>query len=420
MRVVIINTSERAGGAAIAARRLMEALKGSGIKVKMIVRDKETDEVTVVQLRKSWLGIWNFLWERLVILKSNLFRKKNLFAVDIANAGTDITNLPEFVQADVVHLHWINQGMLSLSNIKKILQSGKPVVWTMHDQWPFTGICHYSGECGKYESHCQDCPLLFHHHWRDLSYRVFERKQSLYKHGQITFVACSKWLAGLAGRSVLARGHRVTNIPNPINTSLYHPIEKSEVRKRLSLPTDKKLLIFSSMKITDKRKGIDYLIEACRLLSQENQALSEKLAIIVMGKDADACKELFPFPVYCISYQKSERDIVDIYNAADLYVTPSLSDNLPNTIMEAMACGVPCVGFNIGGIPEMIDHLHNGYVAQYKSAKDLANGISWSLNDGDYPSLSEGARRKVMTNYSEQAIAKKYINIYNSVTGEND
>ena len=415
MRVVIVNTSERTGGAAIAARRLMEALKGSGIKVKMVVRDKETDEVTVVQLRKSWLGVWNFLWERLMILKSNLFRKKNLFAVDIANAGTDITGLPEFVQADVIHLHWINQGMLSLGNIKKILQSGKPVVWTMHDQWPFTGICHYSGECDRYASHCQDCHLLYHRHRFDLSYRVFEKKLSLYKHSKITFVACSRWLEGLAKRSVLAPGHQVTNIPNPINTSLYHPIDKVSVRKKLGLPTDKKLLMFGSMKITDKRKGIDYLIEACRILSD-----SPSLAILIMGKDADACKSLFPFPVYSMSYRTDEKDIVDVYNAADLYVTPSLSDNLPNTIMEAMACGVPCVGFNIGGIPEMIDHLHNGYVATYKSAEDLANGIIWSLNETNYPSLSEGARRKVTGNYSEQAIAKRYINIYNAVIGEND
>ena len=416
MRVVIINTSERTGGAAIAARRLMEALKGSGIKVKMIVRDKETDEVTVVQLRKSWRSIWCFLWERLMILKSNGLSRKNLFAVDIANMGTDITALPEFVQADVVHLHWINQGMLSLSGIRKILESGKPVVWTMHDQWPFTGICHYSGDCDKYTDECHNCPKLTHKHRFDLSNRVFRRKEKLYALAPMTFVACSRWLEGLARRSRLARGHRVTNIPNPINTRLYHPLDKGVVRERLGLPADRLLLLFSSAKITDKRKGLEYLVEACRLLAREHPELSRRLGIVMMGKDSDASAGLFPFPVYSLSYRSREKEIVDVYNSADLYVTPSLSDNLPNTIMEAMACGVPCVGFNIGGIPEMIDHLHNGYVAAYKSAGDLANGIHWSLTDGDYQSLSEGARRKVLSRYSEAAIAKLYINIYNGVT----
>lgn len=173
MRVLIINTSERIGGAAIAANRLMEALKGQGIKAKMLVRDKQTDQVTVVPLKKSWRHIWQFVWERVVIWKANHFKKHNLFAVDIANMGTDITSLPEFQQADVIHLHWINQGMLSLKDIQKIIDSGKPIVWTMHDMWPITGICHHAQDCTKYQTQCHTCPLLYKGHKHDLSYRVF-------------------------------------------------------------------------------------------------------------------------------------------------------------------------------------------------------------------------------------------------------
>ena len=137
MRVLIINTSERIGGAAIAANRLMEALKNNGIKTKMLVRDKQTDQISVVELKKSWWKVWQFIWERVVIWQANHFKKHNLFAVDIANTGTNITALPEFTQADVIHLHWINQGMLSLTDIRRIIQSGKPIVWTM----PFSSIC---------------------------------------------------------------------------------------------------------------------------------------------------------------------------------------------------------------------------------------------------------------------------------------
>ena len=147
MRVLIINTSERIGGAAIAASRLMESLKNNGIKAKMLVRDKQTDQISVVRLKSNWLQVWKFMWERIVIWSANRFRRYHLFDVDIANTGTDITSLPEFRQADVIHLHWINQGMLSLNDIRKILTSGKPVVWTMHDMWPCTGICHYAREC---------------------------------------------------------------------------------------------------------------------------------------------------------------------------------------------------------------------------------------------------------------------------------
>lgn len=420
MRVLLINTSEQIGGAAIASHRLMEALKDNGIKAKLLVRDKQTDEVTVVPLRKSWRNLWNFLWERIVIWKANRFRKHQLFAVDIANTGTDITGLPEFQQADVIHLHWVNQGMLSLKNLRAILASGKPVVWTMHDMWPITGICHHAETCRLYTTHCHTCPLLLRGHPKDLSYKVFEQKRQLYATGRLTFIACSRWLEGLARQSALTQGHPVTNIPNPINIRVFRPLDRQQIRQRLGLPSDKYLLLFSSMKITDKRKGIDYLVEACRLLSQNYPDFSRRLAVVVMGKASEEYNGLFPFPVFSLSYRSGEKEIADVYNAVDLFVTPSLMENLPNTIMEAMACGIPCVGFHIGGIPQMIDHLHNGYVAQYKSADDLANGIFWSLNDGDYPRLSEEARRKVVTNYSAAVIARQYIQVYNQITGENE
>ena len=180
MRVLIINTSERIGGAAIAAGRLMESLKNNGIKAKMLVRDKQTDQISVVGLKRSWLQVWKFMWERIVIWSANRFQRYHLFDVDIANTGTDITSLPEFRQADVIHLHWINQGMLSLKDIRKILTSGKPVVWTMHDMWPCTGICHYARECTNYQQECHNCPYIYKGgSKKDLSYRTFRKKQKL-------------------------------------------------------------------------------------------------------------------------------------------------------------------------------------------------------------------------------------------------
>lgn len=420
MRVLIVNTSERIGGAAIAANRLMEALNNNGIKAKMLVRDKQTDHISVVPLDKSWLHALKFIWERFCIWKANGFHKHRLFELDLANVGTDITTLPEFKEADVIHLHWINQGFLSLANIRKLVQSGKPIVWTMHDMWPFTGICHYSGECTNYQQECHHCPILYAGGGaKDISNQVFLEKEKLFAEAHIHFVACSEWLEGLAKESKLLIGQDICNIPNAINTHLFHPKNKKESRMKLHLPLDKKLLLFGSLKITDKRKGVDYLVEACRWIQERYADLSQELAIVTMGHEGDAYQSLFPFPVYSLNYISQERDLVEVYNSVDLYVTPSLQDNLPNTIVEAMACGVPCVGFNVGGIPQMIDHLHNGYVAEYKDAEDFANGIHWALAEDDYRSLSEWAVRKAVSTYSQSNVAKRYINVYNKATGKN-
>ena len=419
MRVLIVNTSERIGGAAIAAGRLVEALKNNGIKAKMLVREKQTDRLSVIGLNKNWWKVWQFIWERILIWKENRFKKHNLFAVDIANTGTDITVLPEFQAADIIHLHWINQGMLSLNDIRKILLSGKPVVWTMHDMWPCTGICHHARECDKYHQECHHCPYIYKGGGKkDLSNQVFKKKKEIYQSAPVTFVTCSRWLKERAGQSALLNGHTIVDIPNPISTGLFKPQNSLAARSKMELPTDKKLILFGSVKVTDKRKGIDYFVESCKLLAEMHPELKEELGVVVYGKNSEQLKPLIPFQVYALDYISNEKDLVNIYNAVDLYVTPSLEENLPTTIMEAMACGVPCVGFNVGGIPEMIDHLHNGYVAEYKSAEDLANGIIWTLSESEYQSLSEEACRKAVSNYSESIVAKKYIDIYNKITGD--
>ena len=418
MRVLIINTSERFGGAAIAANRLMSALRDNGIKAKMLVRDKQTDQISVLGLKKSWWKVVQFIWERVVIWKANHFEKHNLFAVDIANTGTDITTLPEFKQADIIHIHWINQGMLSLNDIRKILLSGKQVVWTMHDMWPCTGICHHARTCNNYFEECHHCPYLIDGGGKkDISNKIFRKKAEIYGLAPIYFVACSQWLRERASHSALLKGQQITNIPNPINVNLFKPRDKQEAREKCNLPADKKLILFGSAKITDKRKGIDYFIESCNLLAQKYPELKEQMGVVVYGRNSEQLVPLVPFQVYAENYIRDEKELVNIYNAVDIYVTPSLEENLPNTIMEAMACGVPCVGFNVGGIPEMIDHLHNGYVANYQSAEDLANGIEWVLSEGEYQHLSEEASRKVVGNYAEPVIAKKYIDLYNKLLG---
>ena len=420
MKVLIVNTSEKTGGAAIAANRLLKALNRNGVDATMLVRDKQSSDKEVITLGTTLRTKWNFIWERFVIWIYNRLDRKKLFHTSIANSGTDITKLKEFNEADIIHLHWINQGMLSLNDIDRIAKSGKPIIWTMHDMWACTGICHHARECNNYHKECNHCHYLYNNGTsNDLSTRIFKKKYKLYKSAPITFITCSKWLRDRAKQSALLQNHIIIDIPNPIDTGLFRPIDKLEARKRESLPTDKKLILFGAAKITDKRKGIDYFIECCRILAERYPELQKNLGIVVYGNGAEELKSAVPFQVFPLNYIDNEKKIVDIYNAVDVFVTPSLEENLPNTIMEALACGLPCVGFNVGGIPEMIEHKVNGYVSEYKSAADLANGIHWTLQEATYDNLRKAAVEKVEKCYSEQIVAEKYIQIYDSMTNKN-
>lgn len=409
-----MNTSERTGGAAVASNRLMDALNNNGVKAKMLVMDKETDNITVVGIKGKFGKRLHFLWERWCIYCHLHFRREHLFEVDIANAGSDITQLPEFKEADVIHLAWINQGFLSLKGIRKILKSGKPVVWTMHDLWPATGICHYSRGCMAFKGQCHNCRLLpGGGSANDLSTKLFRRKLKLYKGSGIHFVTCSKWLGDQAKQSALLTGLHLEAIPNPIDSKVFKPKGKREARLRATLPEDKRIILFVSQRVTDERKGMAYFVEAMEKLVATHPEMKDNTAVAILGGHSDELVERLPLAAYSLGYVSGEREIIDIYNSADVYVLPSLEDNLPNTIMEAMSCGVPCVGFRVGGIPEMIDHQRNGYVAKYQDSADLAEGIHWVLDEADKEGLQKACVQKVMANYSQRTVAMKYIELYN-------
>lgn len=405
MNVLIISTSDIHGGAAIAAFRLMNALRAGGVGAKMLVRDKYSNAGGVVRIGGKIQDKWNFCWERGKIFLNNRLSRDNLFDISIANTGVSVTGHPEFKAADIIHLHWINQGMLSIGEIGKILASGKKVVWTMHDMWPFTGICHHAGACVRFRHSCGNCPYLKTPLENDLSRRIFRKKQTTYARGRIEFVACSRWLGRIAEKSPLTKGHRVVSIPNPIDTGKYFPGDKTEAKRKLGLPADKKIVLFAAVKASDKRKGTDYLIEAGRRLKDK------EVLFLVAGTNGDEIARQLPALSVNAGFVAPDK-MPDFYNAADVFVTPSLQENLPNTLMEAMSCGTPCVGFNTGGIPEMIDHRKNGYVAEYRDAEDLTRGLLWTLFEADFRQLSENVREKVLSEYAEEIIVNRYLTIY--------
>jgi len=421
MNVLLISTSERSGGGAIAARRLMDALNKNGVKAKLMVRDKQTDAVTVCKVGNKLPK----LLERLAILprcgfhnvqlSTFNFQLPHLWQADIANTGIDITRTREFQEADVIHLHWVNQGMLSLDGIDKIMGSGKRIIWTLHDEWPYLGVCHYRGDCK--ETECRRCPILC----GSLPYYIYRRKREIYRRWHPTFVGCSQWITNEARRAL--PGEKVEHINNCIPSALFHPTDMRQARQALSLPQDKRLLLFCSQKVTDERKGIKYLVEAIKALPiRGNRPLAaERLGsvsdggqggegafhLLIVGKNA----EQIPLPdgieATCFG-SVGEELMPQLYNASDAFLTPSLQDNLPNTIAEAMSCGTPCVGFDVGGIPEMIDHKENGYVARYRDAADLAAGIRFVLSHD----LRAAAHSKAAAAYNETHVAQKHIMLY--------
>lgn len=412
MKVLLVNTSERIGGAAIATQRLMRALNNNGVEAKMLVRDKQTDNPYTARLPRTVKNNLNFVMERAEIFLTNRCSKRNLWALDTAAWGADITKLPEYKEADIIHLNWINQGMISLPVVKKILASGKPVVWTLHDMWPFTGICHHAENCTGWLTGCGDCPQLRFPNENDLSAKIFKNKVDAYAHGSLHIVACSHWLAELARRSPLFKGKEVSCIQNAIDTQFYQPGDKLEARKALGLPEDKQMLLFVAYKATDRKKGIDYLIEASNIIAEQHPEWISLLGIIPVGLEAESLKDAFACDAYPQNYVTDSAKMRLLYQAADLLVMPTLMDNLPNTIVEAMSCGLPCVGFNIGGLPQMIQDGINGRLARYRDAEDFAKLTLETLVSSSYQMLCKNAHDTAVTQYSEQTVANRYQKLY--------
>ncbi len=411
-KVVLLSSYDVRGGAAVACLRLAKALIKSSIKVDMLVMNKSANDDFVTSLSgdnkyKKFKYRLGFYLERLQIFMNNGLRRDDLFAVSSASFGDDISKHPSVVNADVIHLHWINQGFISSGGLKKLLQLGKPVVWTMHDMWPLTGVCHHSDDCMRFMQNCGSCNLLHSRRDKDLSSLVLSKKRDIYSQRTINFVGCSEWIKNKTSKGSLAQGHNFLSIPNPIDIDIFKAVDKNTARQSLGLPLDKKLVLFGAAIASDKRKGIDLLIEACSHLGDR-----DGLEFVVFGQIKDDFD--LGFKTHYMGYVNSQSTMINLYSSADVFVTPSLQDNLPNVIMEAMACNTPCVGFEIGGIPEMIAHKQNGYVAKTADSKDLAKGIEYALERSQI--LGEASRLYVENNYSERVIAERYKELYSIIS----
>jgi len=291
----------------------------------------------------------------------------------------------------------------------------RPLVWSLHDMWAFTGGCHYSDKnCRAFEQSCGRCPVLGSSKERDLSRRIWDRKRRFFdKVENLTVVGLSRWLADEASKSALFAGRPVVNLPNPIDCLVYRPIDRTVARELWGISPDAKVVAFGAMSATsDPRKGYDLLVDALRHVSVPG------LELLVFGASASTAGvgDDLPFRVHYTGRLHDDVSLVTLYNAADVMVVPSRQENLSNAIMESLACGTPVIGFDIGGNRDMIDHRVNGYLAQAYETQDLAAGIEWVLNGGgDEPGLRAAAREKVLREFDYPVVAGRYTKLYEQI-----
>ncbi len=412
MKIALINTSDLQGGAAIACYRLAEALgKEEDLDVKMIVKEKTSNSDFVVSANPSALsekrGKLNFALEKATFLRHES-DKSMRFLFSHPNFGQDISKMPAVKEADVVHFHWVNKGFLSFGSLKKLLSLNKPIVWTLHDMWPFTGGCHYSAACENYQKACGNCFLLKSPKANDLSSKIWKKKKKLYGQADLHIVTCSGWLSGIASSSSLFHNVPVQNIPNTIDLNLFKPKEK--------VTKQKSTILFQAMNINDKRKGLKYFLEAMQIIEKEYAEFSKTIELLIFGKDTKSQIDDLSIDVNYLGILKTQEDIINAYHRSDVFVIPSLEDNLPNTIMESMACGVPVVGFETGGIPEMVAHKKTGFIAAQKDSRQLAEGIIWVLENKERTDqLSKNSRAKAEEEYAHKVVANQYKEVYTSI-----
>ena len=418
MKITLINKDDSGGGAAMACSRLFRALKEQQADVQMLVQRKtRPDEAINSVLHSKFDKVqaeFNFLYERVpFILKERDVSVR--FAFSTANAGMDISGEKSVQDAALLHLHWINGAFLSLDNLSTLFRLHKPIVWTLHDMWPFTGGCHYSGVCNYFHKQCGDCYFLKKPYPDDISHTGWLNKQAILKTAKLTFIACSNWMREEAGKSSLFQNFEIVTIPNPIDTETYTKLNKHQCRQKWNISPNSKIILFGAANINHKRKGIKYLIEALSVIKNSLEVYPDDIQVVVFGKGKGFDFSTIPFPVVSLPVIKDEKQLAEIYNLADVFVLPSLEDNLPNMVMEALACAVPVVAFDTGGVKDMVEHFENGYLAEYKSVKDLAHGIVTILNSDNYIQLSSNARQKVVDNFSNKVVAEKHIDLYHSI-----
>jgi glycosyltransferase involved in cell wall biosynthesis len=422
LKVIHINTYDGNGGAGRACLRLNNALNTEGVESEVWVNYKFGKNPLINSFSSTaiskGLSAFGILFER---FSSSFFIKKLKIPFSIPIWGKDISNHPALQKADIIHIHWINHAFLKPRDLAKLRQLNKPLVWTFHDSNAFTGGCHVRYDCDHFENECGNCPLLKASHENDISHKIWKAKQKAYQQLNFSIIAPSTWMASSIKRSKLLGNAEITVIPNTLETEVFTPYSKTSSKTLLGLSTDKFILLSGFMPSRkDLHKGTPYLIEAINLLVSQNLVDKEKIELIIFGNKDEKNIPDFPIKTTFLGTISDDIKLAQCYSAADAFLTTSLEDNLPNTVMESLSCGTPVVAFTTGGIPNMVNHQQNGYLAQYKSSQDFANGIAWVYHHLEKERLSKASRDTVVEKFSGSVIAQKHLTLYQNLIGNGD
>lgn len=409
MNPLILNVSDIEGGAARAAYRLHTGLKQIGVNSRMLVGLKRSDDASVIGPVSKWGKGMGIIGPTLDGLPLQLYRERESTTFYPAFLPEGVVKKVKSIKSDIIHLHWVCGGFLRIESLQRFQ---KPIIWTLHDMWAFTGGCHYAGACEGYKRHCGQCPQLGSNSKYDISWWTWRRKAKSWDGLNLTVVAPSTWMKNCVQESSLMKNACVEIIPNGLDTSRYRPMNRTLARSLLGLSEDKNLILFGAMKATiDQRKGFQFLLPSLKGLVRSG--MSRQAELVVFGSSKPANPPEFGFRTHYMGRFHDDISISLIYAACDVFVAPSTEDNLSNTVMESLACGTPCVAFNIGGMPDMIEHEKNGYLAQPFDTVDLSDGIAWVLADRErWKVLSRGARQKVEREFDIRTVAKKYVELY--------
>lgn len=414
LRVVHLNTYDGNGGAGRACLRLSDALNTNGVQSEVVAYYKFGQNPKIGSFTNSpiakVMAVFNIMAERYL---AKLFVKAVKTPFSLQWFGKSIFKHPSLKSADIIHLHWVNHGFLTPKFLAELDLLDKPIVWTFHDSNAFTGGCHVRYSCEHFHQQCGNCPVLRFEGKNDISHKNWLRKQKAYSELNFHVVAPSKWMATSVKQSSLLGLRKTSVIPNTIEVDVFKPYVKAEAKKILKIPADHFVLMSGFMPSkNDKHKGAQYLIDALNELATRPEIPNDKIELVIFGNKDEKNMPTFPFKTTFLGTIQKDDHLAKCYAAADAFITPSLEDNLPNTVMESLACATPVVAFTTGGIPDMVKHLENGYLAKYKDAIDLADGIEWLFLHEDKEAVQKEARRTILTHFAPTVIATQHEELY--------
>lgn len=414
MKVIFLNTTDIEGGAARGAKRLLEGVRDEGIDARLLVQRKSGDDPFVIGPRTGFGKAMAYFRPILDDLFVGVYAGKGEGMFSPAMVLDRLPARTAKFDPDIVHLHWVANGMMRVETCRRFK---RPLVWTLHDSWPFTGGCHLPFDCTRYRDACGKCPLLGSSREHDLSRRLWRRKDRAWRGLDLTVVAPSRWLAGCARSSALFRDKRIEVIPNGIDLRRFRPSDRSAARELLSLPQGKKLILFGGKWITsDRNKGFHILAQALKELA--GRGWRDRADVVIFGSSQPAEPPDLGLAAHYLGWLNDDVTLSLLYSAADVFVSPSIQENLSYAVMEAMACGSPCVAFDQGGMPDLIGHMETGYLARPFDPLDLAEGIGRLLGDEALRrDMAARARRKVENEFALEKVAARYIALYDELAG---